>query len=306
VTPTSAAADFRAKLTSGRLLRFPGAINPLSAVLIEELRFDGVYVSGAVVAADLALPDIGLTTLTEVVNRAEQIARVTRLPVLVDADTGFGGPVNIARTVQLLTRAGVAGCHIEDQQHPKRCGHLEGKTLVTVTEMLQRIRAAVTARPDPDFVICARTDARTVEGLDAAIDRAKAYVDAGADLIFAEALADEAEIARFRAAVDAPLLINMTEFGRTTLLPASTLATLGVNVVIYPVTLFRVAMGAVERALATIAAEGTQMSLLEGMQTRQRLYELVRYRDYAAFDADIYTFTTPTTTPTAESDSDDQ
>ncbi|MCL6538617.1 MAG: methylisocitrate lyase [Acidothermus sp.] len=290
---TSPAARFRAALASGRLLRFPGAPNALSALLIEELGFEGVYVSGAVVSAELGLPDIELTTLSEVAGRAHEIARVVNLPTLVDADTGFGGPLNAARTVQMLTRLGIAGCHIEDQRSPKRCGHLEGKSLVDVTEMCQRLRAATSARPDPDFVVCARTDARTVEGLDAAIDRAKAYLDAGADMIFAEALADAKEIARFRRAIEAPLLVNMTEFGRSELLPVDVLADLGVNVVIYPVTLLRIAMGAIEEALRVLAREGTQASMVPRMQTRARLYELVRYREYAALDADVFNFTVP-------------
>jgi methylisocitrate lyase len=281
---------FRELLQSGRLLRFPGAISPLTAVLIEELGFDGVYVSGAALSADLALPDIGLTTLSEVANRGEQIARATDLPTLIDADTGFGEPMNVARTVQVLEDRGLAGCHLEDQVNPKRCGHLDGKSVVPVDEMVRRVKAATSARRDPNFVVCARTDARAIDGLDAAIDRAKAYVDAGADMVFPEALADEAEFATFREAVDVPLLANMTEFGKSKLLTASTLESLGINVVIYPVTLLRLAMGAIEDGLRTILRDGTQASLVEKMQTRTRLYELVHYDDYAAFDADIVNF----------------
>ncbi len=203
-------AAFRAGLASGRIQRFPGAFDPLVARLIQEVGFEGVYVSGAVLSAELALPDIGLTTLSEVAARAQQIARVTDLPVLVDADTGFGEPMNAARTVTLLEDAGLAGCHIEDQVNPKRCGHLDGKAVVPVEDMVRRLRAAVSARRDPDFVVCARTDVRGTDGLAAAIDRAKAYADAGADLIFTEALADAAEFAKFRAAVHIPLLANMT------------------------------------------------------------------------------------------------
>ena len=184
----------------------------------------------------------------EVAARSHEIARVTRLPTLVDADTGFGGPLNAARSVQVLEEMGVAGCHIEDQVSPKRCGHLEGKTVVSREEMLARIGAAVGARRDPDFVVCARTDTRAVEGIDAAIERARAYVDAGADLVFPEALAGAAELERFRRAVDAPILANMTEFGKTDLLDVATLASIGVNVGIYPVTLLRLAMAATERA----------------------------------------------------------
>jgi methylisocitrate lyase len=286
-------AALRAGLRSARLLRFPGAINPLTARLIEEHGFDGVYISGAVLAADLGLPDIGLTTLTEVAGRSQQIARVTGLPALVDADTGFGEPMNVARTVQALEDAGVAGCHIEDQVSPKRCGHLDGKAVVGRAEMLRRIAAAVAARRDPDFVICARTDARAVEGLDAAIERARAYADAGADMIFPEALADESEFAAVRAALGVPLLANMTEFGKSQLLGAQTLANLGVNVVIYPVTLLRVAMGAVERALATLHEAGTQAGLVDSMQTRSRLYEVIDYAGYNVFDDSIFNWDRP-------------
>jgi len=280
---------FRSGLASGRLLRFPGAFTPLSAILIEELGFEGVYVSGAVLSASLGLPDVGLTSLGEVAARSHEIARVTGLPALVDADTGFGGPLNAARCVQLLEEMGVAGCHIEDQVSPKRCGHLEGKTVVTRAEMVARIAAAVGARRDPDFVICARTDARAVEGIDAAVERARAYADAGADLVFPEALAGAAEFERFRGAVDAPILANMTEFGRTDLLDTATLSSLGVNVVIYPVTLLRLAMGAIERGLQALAAAGTQREQVPAMQTRARLYELLDYDGYTSFEASVST-----------------
>ncbi|MEU4415208.1 methylisocitrate lyase [Nocardia salmonicida] len=284
-------ASLRAGLTSGRLQRLPGAVNPLVAKLIQEIGFDGVYVSGAVISAELALPDIGLTTLTEVVERGRQIARATDLPVLIDADTGFGEPMNAARTVTLLEDAGLAGCHLEDQVNPKRCGHLDGKAVVDTAEMVRRIRAAVAVRRDPDFVICARTDARAIEGLDAAIERARAYADAGADLIFTEALAEEAEFAKFRAAVNIPLLANMTEFGKTPLLSARTLTDLGYNAVIYPVTTLRLAMGAIEDGLREIATAGTQSALLDRMQHRSRLYELLGYRHYNEFDSGIFDFT---------------
>ncbi|WP_029536102.1 methylisocitrate lyase [Saccharopolyspora spinosa] len=280
-------------LNSGGLLRVPGAFNPLSAKLIQDTGFDGVYISGAVLSADLALPDIGLTTLTEVAGRTQQIARVTDLPVLVDADTGFGEPMNVARTVQTLEDTGAAGCHIEDQVNPKRCGHLDGKSVVGAGEMTRRIAAAVQARRDENFVLCARTDARALEGLDAAIDRARAYVDAGADMVFPEALADEAEFERFHAAVDVPLLANMTEFGKSPLLGADTLERLGYNVVIYPVSLLRLAMHAAEEGLRLIRAEGTQEALLDRMQHRSRLYELLDYADYNTFDDNVFNFTEP-------------
>ncbi|MBM9466581.1 methylisocitrate lyase [Nakamurella leprariae] len=289
-TPAERRRAFREALASGRLLQFPGAFNALSAMLIAEQGFDGVYISGAVLSAELGLPDVGMTTATEVSQRAATIARNTSLPTMVDADTGWGGPVNVARTVQTFEDAGLSGLHLEDQEDPKRCGHLEGKSLVSTDDMLIRIRAAVRGRRDPDFVICARTDARAVEGLDAAIDRAKAYVDAGADMIFVEALTGKADYERFRAAVDVPLLANMTEFGKTPLFTATELADLGVNVVIYPVTLLRLAMGAAEAGLAEIRSAGTQQGVVDRMQTRKRLYELLGYDEYATFDARLANF----------------
>lgn len=290
---TSAAdkrSGFRAALESGRLLRLPGAFSPLVAKMVAELEFDGVYVSGAVLSADLGLPDIGLTTLTEVSARGGQIAAATELPTLIDADTGFGEPMSAARTVTLLEDAGLAGCHLEDQVNPKRCGHLDGKAVVETSEMVKRLRAAVSARRDPNFIVCARTDAAGTEGIDAAIDRAKAYADAGADLIFTEALTSPADFERFRAAVDTPLLANMTEFGKSDLLTTEQLADIGYNVVIYPVTTLRLAMYAVEAGLREIATVGTQSGLLDSMQHRSRLYELLRYADYNTFDSDVYNF----------------
>ncbi|MGJ0184848.1 methylisocitrate lyase [Corynebacterium glyciniphilum] len=293
VTPTDRRTAFRKALTSGTIQRLPGAFSPLVARAIQEAGLDGVYVSGAVVAADLALPDIGLTTLTEVAGRSRQIARATDLPVLVDADTGFGEPMSAARTVSELEDAGVAGCHLEDQVNPKRCGHLDGKEVVPTELMLRRITAAVNERRDDSFVICARTDAAGVEGIDSAIERAKAYADAGADLIFTEALHTPADFEKFRAAVDTPLLANMTEFGKTELLSASTLQDIGYNAVIYPVTTLRIAMGQVEAALSDIAETGTQTGWIDRMQHRSRLYELLRYSEYNAFDTDVFTYTRP-------------
>ncbi|MBO3103412.1 methylisocitrate lyase [Cellulomonas fengjieae] len=280
----------REGLASGRLLQLPGAFNPLSARLIEAKGFDGVYVSGAVLSADLGLPDIGLTTATEVTVRAGQIARMTGLPAIVDADTGFGEPMNVARTVQGLEDAGLAGCHIEDQVNPKRCGHLDGKTVVDEDTALKRIRAAVDGRRDPNFLVMARTDIRAVDGLAATIDRAKALVDAGADAIFPEALTGPEEFAAVRAAVDVPLLANMTEFGKGQLLTRQQLEDLGINLVIYPVTLLRLAMGAAMAGLDTIRAEGTQAGLLDRMQTRAELYELLDYEAYGQFDTDVFNF----------------
>lgn len=284
---------FRTRLATGELQLLPGAFNPLSAKLIETKGFDGVYVSGAVVAADLGLPDIGLTTLTEVATRSGQISRVTSLPTLVDADTGFGEPMNVARTVQTLEDAGVAGLHIEDQVNPKRCGHLDGKQVVDDATATQRIRAAVRARRDENLLIMARTDLRALAGLDAAIDRAKSLVDAGADALFPEAMLSLSEFAAVRAAVDVPILANMTEFGKSELFTTTQLADVGVNIVIFPVSLLRVAMGAASRALDTLRDEGHLTSVLGEMQHRAALYDLLDYQAYQAYDADVFTFDVP-------------
>ncbi|HUB71598.1 MAG TPA: methylisocitrate lyase [Acidimicrobiales bacterium] len=283
----------REGLASGRLLRFPGAFNALSGMLIERLGFEGAYVSGAVVSASLGLPDIGLTNLDEVALAAHQVSRVIGLPTLVDADTGFGEPLNAARTVQVLEEMGASGCHIEDQVNPKRCGHLDGKEIVSVAAMCRRLRAASEARRDPGFVLCARTDARAIEGLAGAITRGKAYVDAGADMLFPEALAGAQELEQYRRAVDVPILANMTEFGKTELLDTATLSSIGVNVVIYPVTLLRLAMGASERGLREIASVGTQKGLVEKMQSRAQLYELLDYDSYSRFDEEVLRSTGP-------------
>lgn len=284
-------ADLRAALASGRLLRFPGAHAPIVSLVVEEQGFDGVYISGAALSAELALPDIGLTTLSEVSQRGRQIARVTSLPALIDVDTGFGEPLNAARTVQELEEFGLAGCHLEDQVNPKRCGHLDNKTIVPVGEMVMKIRAAADSRRDPNFLLMARTDARASEGLDAALDRARAYVDAGADAIFPEALQDVSEYERTRRELgDVPLLANLTEFGKTPLLTADELRDIGFNIAIYPVTSLRLAMKAVEDGLAELGERGTQRGLLERMQTRRRLYDLIRYEEYSRFDRDIYDF----------------
>lgn len=291
ITPAEKRAAFRARLATGELLRFPGAFNPLSAKLIQDKAFEGVYISGAVISADLGLPDVGLTTLTEVATRGQQISRMTDLPTLIDADTGFGEAMNVARTVQTLEDAGVAGLHIEDQVNPKRCGHLDGKAVVDTETALQRIRAAVSARRDGNLLIMARTDIRAIDGLTAAIDRAKALVDAGADAIFPEAMADLAEFEAIRAAVDVPILANMTEFGKSELFTTAQLANVGVNIVIYPVSLLRIAMGAAERGLDTLAAEGTLQPTVAEMQTRARLYELLDYEAYNAFDTSVFNFT---------------
>ena len=295
---TTTAADkratLRAALATGELLRFPGAFNPLTARLIQDKGMDGVYISGAVISADLGLPDIGLTTLTEVAGRSRQIARMTDLPTLVDADTGFGEPMNVARTVQLLEDAGVAGLHIEDQVNPKRCGHLDGKAVVDTATAVRRIRAAVDARRDPNFLVIARTDVRALDGLPAAIERARRLVDAGADAIFPEAMVDRTEFEAVRAAVDVPLLANMTEFGKSELLTTRQLADIGINIVIYPVSLLRLAMGAAERGLDAIVEHGTLAPLLGQMQHRSRLYELLDYEGYTRFDSSVFDVTART------------
>ena len=291
-TPASAKRQaLRAGLAGGRIQRFPGAFNPLSAKLIQRKGFEGVYVSGAVLSADLGLPDIGLTSVTEVAQRGGQIARVTDLPVLIDADTGFGEPMNVARTVQTLEDAGVAGLHIEDQVNPKRCGHLDGKQVVDTDTAVRRVRAAVQARRDPGLVIMARTDVRAVEGITAAADRAKALVDAGADAIFPEALESLAEFEAVRAAVDVPILANMTEFGRSEPFAVNDLESAGVNVVIFPVSLLRLAMGAAVRALDVLERDGSLTAVVPQMQTRAELYDLVDYEGYNAFDGAIFDFT---------------
>ena len=282
---------FRERLATGELLRFPGAFNPLSARLIAQKGFEGVYVSGAVLSADLGLPDIGLTTLTEVAGRGQQIARMTDLPAIIDADTGFGEPMNVARTIQTLEDAGLAGAHIEDQINPKRCGHLDGKAVVDEQTALKRIRAAVDARRDENFLIMARTDVAAVEGLSAAKDRAKALVDAGADAIFPEAMRSLEEFAAIRDAVDVPILANMTEFGKSDLFSVDQLRDVGVNIVIWPVSLLRIAMGAAGRALDTLNEEGHLTSKLGEMQHRADLYDLIDYESYNHFDSGVFNFT---------------
>lgn len=280
----------RERLAAGELLRFPGAFNPLSARLIEQKGFEGVYISGAVLSADLGLPDIGLTTLTEVAGRGQQIARMTELPAIIDADTGFGEPMNVARTIQTLEDAGIACTHIEDQVNPKRCGHLDGKQVVDENTALKRIRAAVDARRDPNFLIMARTDIRAVEGLGAAIDRAKALVDAGADAIFPEAMRDLAEFEAVAKAVDVPILANMTEFGKSELFAVDALRDAGVQIVIWPVSLLRMAMGAAGRALDTLNDEGHLTGRLGEMQHRADLYDLIDYEAYNHFDQSVFNF----------------
>jgi len=282
-------ANFRNSLKSGKLLRFPGAYNPLSAKLISEIGFDGVYISGGVMANDLGLPDIGLTTLEQVSYRASQITRVTDLPTIVDADTGFK---DCKKTISTFEANGLAGCHIEDQIEQKRCGHLDNKELITKEEMVIKIKNAVNARTDKNFIIIARTDANAVEGLDRTIDRIKAYEDAGADMIFPEAMKDESEFEKVRKISKGYLLANMTEFGKSKLLNKSELEKLGYNLVIYPVTTQRLAMKNVEDGLKSIFKNGDQNNVIENMQTRKRLYELVEYEKYNTVENKITDFST--------------
>jgi methylisocitrate lyase len=283
-------ADLRKALKSGKLLQFPGAFNPLCAQLIERKGFDGVYISGAVISADLCLPDIGIATMTEFAERGHQIGRVTDLPTIIDIDTGFGEPMAAARSVRTMEEMGISACHIEDQESPKRCGHLDGKEVVDVDTMVKRVKAAAEAKRDPNFVLIARSDARAVEGLDRAIDRMKAYVDAGADMIFPEAMQNEKEFETVRKAITVPMLANMTEFGKSRLLNKKELESLGFNLVIYPVTTLRLAMGAVDRGLDRILKDGDQNGLLDQMQHRRDLYDLLRYHDYNQFDQSVYNF----------------
>lgn len=287
---TEKKAHFREALASGRLLQFPGAYNPMVAMIIEQTGFDGVYISGAVMSNSLGLPDIGFTTQTEVTQMASQISKVTALPTIVDIDTGFGETMNVARTIHELEHQGITGCHIEDQVNPKRCGHLDNKTIVPIDEMVKKVNAAANAKNDSNFLLMARTDAAANEGLEAAINRAKAYVDAGADMIFPEAMRSESDFEAFRKAINVPLLANMTEFGKSKLLDKQQLESLGYNMVIYPVTTQRLAMKAVEDGLQYIKEHGTQEPIVDKMQTRKRLYEILKYEDYNDFDEDIFNF----------------
>jgi len=263
----------------------PGVFNALVGRMAERLGFQAVYLSGAALSASLALPDVGLATLTEFVETARSIAAATRLPLLCDADTGFGAALNVERTVRLFESAGAAGIHLEDQQMPKRCGHLSGKQLVESEVMAAKVRAAVSARRDGDFVIVARTDARGVAGFDEAVRRARLYVAAGADVIFPEAMESRDEFADFaRALAPVPLLANMTEFGRSPSLDFNELAELGYRMVLYPVTTLRVALRAVQAVLADLLAKGHPRDQLDRMLTRAELYDLLDYEGYEKRD----------------------
>ena len=266
--------DLDTKLKSNKILRVPGAYNPLTAKLIEEIGYDAVYVSGGVMANDLGFPDIGLTTLQDVSTRSYLISRVTNLPTIVDIDTGFK---SCKETIETFEEFGVAAVHLEDQIEQKRCGHLDNKELIS---------------KDKNFKIIARSDANSVEGIDSMLDRCKAYVDAGAEVIFPEALKDEKEFELVRKSLDCYLLANMTEFGKSKLLDYKQLQDLGYNIVIYPVSTQRLAMKNVEDGLRAIFADGHQNNIIDKMQTRKRLYDLVEYEKYNALDEKIYNFNT--------------
>ena len=287
--PQEKRENFNKKLKSNKILRVPGAYNPLSAKLIEEIGYDAVYVSGAVMSNDLGYPDIGLTTLKDVSNRSKQIARVTNLPTIVDIDTGFK---SCRETIEKLENYGISAVHIEDQIERKRCGHLENKELISTEQMIKKIRDCVNAKKDKNFKIIARSDAKSVEGLDKMIDRCKSYIDAGAEIIFPEALEDENEFEKVRKSLSSYLLANMTEFGKSKLLNYKKLENLGYNIVLYPVTTQRLAMKNVEDGLRAIFADGHQNNIIDKMQTRKRLYELVDYEKYNSLDEKIYNFNT--------------
>lgn len=277
----TAGARFRAAVDICRPLQIPGTVNAFCALLAERAGFSAIYLSGAGVAnASFGLPDLGMTSLADVVEDARRITAVTKLPLLVDADTGFGNAFNIARTTRQLISAGVAAMHIEDQAPAKRCGHRPNKSIVSAGEMCDRLRAAVDARDDESFVIMARTDAVAREGLEAAIDRAGAYLAEGADMIFVEALSSLEDYRRFCSAVDRPVLANLTEFGLTPMLTAAELDSAGVRLILYPLSAFRAMSRAAEKVYRAIAGQGTQADVLDTMQTREELYAVLDYHAY--------------------------
>ena len=273
------------ELISQGTITMPGVFNAISAVSATKAGASALYLSGAgLTNGALGVPDIALASLTEFAQQAAYVTAVTGLPVISDADTGFGESLNVMRTVIEMERAGLAGIHLEDQVSPKRCGHLDGKSVIAREDMVQKVRAAVDSKRDASFMIIARTDARGVEGLDAAIDRAKAYVDAGADAIFPEGLQSEGEFEAFRKGVGGPLLANMTEFGKTPIISAQRFKELGYQMVIFPMTAFRVMLKALDESYAELVGTGTQANLLERMRTRAELYERIDYADYDTQD----------------------
>ena len=274
----------RQRLQGKDMLRFPGAYSPLIARLIELHEFDGVYISGSVTAASLLLPDLGMTTMTEVADNAREISFATKLPTIVDIDTGFGPPTTLARAVSLLEAAGICGMQIEDQVLPKRSGHLSGHVLCSIPEMQLRVRSAVRARRDPDLLVVARTDAAPYEGIDRAIERAKAYQDCGADVIFPDALSGAGDCEKIARALEVPILVNMAEFGKNPLLTVSELESAGARIVIYPGSTLRLALHAVDQGLAQLRDDGTQKNLLDRMMPRARFKNIVSDADYLEFD----------------------
>jgi methylisocitrate lyase len=280
---------FREALSAHRPLVIPGVFNALAARMAERIGFQAVYQSGAALSAGLAgLPDVGLLTQTEFAEAGRYLAQSVSIPVLSDADTGFGEALSVERTVRLFESAGLSGLHLEDQEFPKRCGHLSGKTLIPQEAMVQKIRAAVSARRDENFVIIARTDARAVTGMEDALARAKAYAEAGADMIFPEALESMGEFETFANACPLPLLANMTEFGKSPLLSAEDLGKLGFAAVLFPLTAFRAAMKAAHDLLEALYAEGTQKPVLTTLQTRTELYDLLNYTDFDQRDRSYF------------------
>ena len=279
-------ATLRDLLKSRDIVVAPGVFNPAVALLVERMGFEAAYLSGAALTGSLAMPDLGIITLTELAQATKYITRVARIPLIVDADTGFGEAINVMRTVRELEEAGAAAIQIEDQVLPKKCGHLSGKSLIPAEEMAKKIIAAVEARRR-ETVIIARTDARGVEGFDAAVERAKIYLEAGADVIFPEALTSLEEFREFARRVNAPLLANMTEFGKTPYITVDEFREAGYKIVIFPVTTFRIAMGAIREALKTLKMEGTQKRLLDRMMTRQEFYDLIGYYEYERRDSEI-------------------
>lgn len=291
-SPQSKARRLR-ELMARHLVMMPGAFNALTAIQIEGAGFEAVYVSGAGLAAARGLPDIGLLSMTEVAADAGTIANAVSIPALVDADTGYGPALAVMRAVREFEQRGLAAIQLEDQENPKKCGHLSGKRLVSTSEMARKIGAAVEARRDPDFVIVARTDARAVEGLDASVRRAREYVRAGADAVFPEALESAEEFQAFaqglsKEGVKVPLVANMTEFGKTPYLTVREFEDLGYRIVLFPVTALRMATKAIETMLAELKALGTQQGLLNRMHTRQQLYDLLRYTEYEKRDRDLH------------------
>ena len=291
--PSQSKARRLRELIARHLVMMPGAFNALTAIQIEGAGFEAVYISGAGLAAARGLPDIGLLSMTEVASDAGTIANAVSIPALVDADTGYGPPLAVMRAVREFEQRGLAAIQLEDQENPKKCGHLPGKRLVSTSEMAQKIGAAVEARQDPDFVIVARTDARAVEGLDASVRRAREYARAGADAVFPEALESAEEFRAFaqglsKEGIKVPLVANMTEFGKTPYLTVREFEDLGYRIVLFPVTALRMATKAIETMLAELKALGTQQGLLNRMHTRQQLYDLLRYSEYEKRDRDVH------------------